>query len=310
MWFFVWGVSMYVSVLLGVAYFTLFERKLIAICQKRKGPSLVGWLGLMQPFADGLKLFCKEFIIPYESDKFLFFFAPSYMMIHMFLLWSCGPSVWNCSVYFVWGALYFLSVLSVGVYGVVMAGWSSNSKYSLFGTVRALAQVISYEVLLITIFMFPLFLGGSLNLQEVGEVGLLTARFCWVGYFSLVGWLFCVLAETNRAPFDLVEGESELVSGFNVEYSGPGFAMIFIAEYGNVIFLGTVTVAVFWGGSMMGVGSCLVEMGLVGVFLSFVVLCRCSMPRFRYDMLMKMAWVSWLPLVLMAFGWFVLVLGA
>jgi len=141
--------------------------------------------------------------------------------------------------------LYFLRTLRIGVYGVVMAGWSSNSKYALIGAIRALAQVISYEVLMITIFMFPLFLAGRVDLQEVGQVGLRTARFFWVLHFVFVGWLFCVLAETNRAPFDLVEGESELVSGFNVEYRGPGFAIIFIAEYGNVIFMGNLTCAIF-----------------------------------------------------------------
>ena len=191
-----------------------------------------------------------------------------------------------------WGALYFLRVVRVGVYGVVMAGWSSNSKYALFGAVRALAQVISYEVLLITVFIFPLFLAGSLDLQEVGEVGLQTARFCWVTYFVIVGWLFCVMAETNRAPFDLVEGESELVSGFNVEYRGPGFAIIFIAEYGNVIFIGTITCAIFWGRGMERLGSCVARIVVVGVFLRFVVLCRCRFPRFRYDTLIKICWVS------------------
>ena len=168
---------LYVSVLLGVAYFTLFERKLIAICQKRKGPRVVGWLGLMQPFADGIKLFTKEFVIPRESDKFLFFVAPGYMIVHIFLLWRCSPAVWNSSVYFVWGGLYFLRVLRVGVYGVVAAGWSSNSKYAMFGAVRAIAQVISYEVLLITFFMFPLFLSERVDLQEVGMVRLRTVRF-------------------------------------------------------------------------------------------------------------------------------------
>lgn len=242
-----WSIRFYVTVLLRVAYLTLFERKILAASQGRKGPVIVGWYGILQPFADGIKLFSKEYFTPRDSNPILFFLGPCFMLLHSFVLWGCSPGVWGCGVYFFWGGLYILRVLRVGVYGVVLCGWSSNSKYAMFGAVRALAQVISYEVMLIILYIVPFFICRSLNLRDV-------IFYQWwapngfVVPLVLPWWMFCVLAETNRAPFDFVEGESELVSGFNVEFGRGGFAIIFIAEYANVIFLRQLTRVLFLGG--------------------------------------------------------------
>nr|YP_272037.1 NADH dehydrogenase subunit 1 [Placopecten magellanicus]AAZ06450.1 NADH dehydrogenase subunit 1 [Placopecten magellanicus] len=311
----VWSVGFYVSVLLSVAYFTLFERKVLAASQGRKGPMMVGWLGVLQPFADGIKLFSKEYFTPSDSNHLLFFLGPCFMLFHSFVLWGCSMGVWSCGIYFFWGGLYVLSVLSVGVYGVVLCGWSSNSKYAMFGAVRALAQVISYEVMLVLLYLPPFFVSRSLEFQEVSFAqlsgmngGVLFLVFPW--------WMFCILAESNRAPFDFVEGESELVSGFNVEYGGPGFAMIFIAEYSNVIFLSQLTGVMFFGGwsffrcgsqyEVLGNGVFSSLFGFLVVFL--VVLCRSSFPRYRYDLLMKLVWCRVLPILMGGFACFLLVL--
>ncbi|YP_010576140.1 NADH dehydrogenase subunit 1 (mitochondrion) [Ylistrum balloti] len=308
-----WSVSFYALVLLSVAYLTLFERKILAASQGRKGPEMVGWFGILQPFADGIKLFSKEYFTPRVSNPILFFLGPCFMLFHSFVLWSCSSGIWECGVYFFWGGLYVLSVLSVGVYGVVLCGWSSNSKYAMFGAVRALAQVISYEVMLVFLYLGPFFMCGSLDFVDVDSFqargsngGILFLAFPW--------WVFCVLAESNRAPFDFVEGESELVSGFNVEYGSGGFAMIFIAEYASVIFLSSLTGVLFLGGGnilggMGGLG--FLGGGLMSSFMSFlvvllIVLCRSSFPRYRYDMLMGFVWRRVLPVLMGAFALFII----
>ncbi|YP_001083060.2 NADH dehydrogenase subunit 1 (mitochondrion) [Mizuhopecten yessoensis] len=310
-----WSVSFYVTVLLSVAYLTLFERKILAASQGRKGPEMVGWYGILQPFADGIKLFSKEYFTPSDSNPVLFFLGPCFMLFHSFVLWGCSPGVWGCGVHFFWGALYVLSVMSVGVYGVVLCGWSSNSKYAMFGAVRALAQVISYEVMLVMLYVIPFFMSRSLNLSDVlfsqwsGCNGfVLPLAFPW--------WMFCVLAETNRAPFDFVEGESELVSGFNVEFGSGGFAMIFIAEYASVIFMGQLTSVLFlsglstfrWGCYWEFIGTSIFSplMGFLVVLL--VVLCRSSFPRYRYDLLMNLVWRRILPVLMGSFSCFLLLL--
>nr|AKE35605.1 NADH dehydrogenase subunit 1 [Pecten maximus] len=310
-----WSLSFYVVVLLSVAYLTLFERKVLAASQVRKGPEMVGWLGIMQPFADGIKLFSKEYFTPSNSNPALFFLGPCFMLLHSFILWGCSPGIWGCGVYFFWGGLYVLSVLSVGVYGVVLCGWSSNSRYAMFGAVRALAQVISYEVMLVFLYLCPFFVVGSLDLESVS---LSQVSGCNGGVLFLVlpWWVFCVLAESNRAPFDFVEGESELVSGFNVEYGSGGFAMIFIAEYSNILFLSTLTSVLFLGGgNLLGNGEYfgLISSSVIGSFFSFmvvflIVLCRSSFPRYRYDMLMKLIWCQILPILMSCFALFLMII--
>nr|QCD14055.1 NADH dehydrogenase subunit 1 [Crassadoma gigantea] len=309
------SVSFYVTVLLSVAYLTLFERKILAASQGRKGPEMVGWYGILQPFADGIKLFSKEYFTPSDSNPVLFFLGPCFMLFHSFVLWGCSPGIWGCGIHFFWGGLYVLSVMSTGVYGVVLCGWSSNSKYAMFGAVRALAQVISYEVMLVMLYIIPFFMCRSLNFSDVvfyqwwvPNGFILPLVFPW--------WMFCVLAETNRAPFDFVEGESELVSGFNVEFGSGGFGMIFIAEYASVIFMGQLTSVLFFGGIGLyrwgeyweHFGTTILSpfMGFLVVFL--VVLCRSSFPRYRYDLLMNLVWRRILPILMGAFSCFLLFL--
>nr|YP_003058267.1 NADH dehydrogenase subunit 1 [Argopecten irradians irradians]ABH07609.1 NADH dehydrogenase subunit 1 [Argopecten irradians irradians] len=309
----VWSVSFYVVVLLSVAYLTLFERKVLAASQVRKGPEMVGWLGVFQPFADGVKLFSKEYFTPSSSNSILFFLGPCLMLLHAFFLWGCSPGVWGGGIYFFWGGLYVLSVLSVGVYGVVLCGWASNSRYAMFGAVRALAQVISYEVMLVFLYLAPFFVAGSLDLEAVS---ISQASGCNGGvlFLALPWWCFCILAESNRAPFDFVEGESELVSGFNVEYGSGGFGMIFIAEYSNIIFLSSLTGVLFLGGGNLLADSYygFLMGGLISSFMGFfivflVVLCRSSFPRYRYDLLMKLIWCQIFPILMSFFGVFLLV---
>nr|ACL36025.1 NADH dehydrogenase subunit 1 [Mimachlamys nobilis] len=310
-----WSLGLYVCVLLSVAYLTLFERKILAASQGRKGPEMVGWYGVLQPFADGVKLFSKEYFTPSDSNPVLFFLGPCYMIFHSFVLWGCSPGVWGCGVYFFWGSLYVLSALSVGVYGVVLCGWASNSKYALFGAVRALAQVISYEVMLVMLYLVPFFMCRSL---EFGDVMFSQWSGCNGFVLSLVffWWVFCVLAETNRAPFDFVEGESELVSGFNVEFGSGGFGMIFIAEYASVIYLSQLSSVLFlggcgvyqWGEFFEFIGNSVSGpmMGLAVVLL--IVLCRSSFPRYRYDLLMGLVWRRVLPILMGGFSCFVVAL--
>ncbi|PJE79374.1 NADH-quinone oxidoreductase subunit H [invertebrate metagenome] len=302
-------------VLLRVAYLTLFERKVLAASQVRKGPEMVGWLGIMQPFADGIKLFRKEYFTPRNSNPALFFLGPCFMLLHSFILWGCSPGIWGCGVYFFWGGLYVLRVLRVGVYGVVLCGWSSNSRYAMFGAVRALAQVISYEVMLVFLYLCPFFVVGRLDLERVR---LSQVRGCNGGVLFLVlpWWVFCVLAERNRAPFDFVEGESELVSGFNVEYGRGGFAIIFIAEYSNILFLSTLTSVLFLGGgNLLGNGEYfgLISRRVIGSFFRFmvvflIVLCRRRFPRYRYDILMKLIWCQILPILIRCFALFLIII--
>nr|WBP69650.1 NADH dehydrogenase subunit 1 [Propeamussium sp. mt1] len=304
------SISLVLVVLLSVGFLTLFERKVIAFCQRRKGPEMVGFCGLGQPIADGLKLLSKEFFFPGCSNKFLYLFGPFVMLFHSLILWSCSPGVWGSGLFSAWSCLYILAVMSVGVYGMVMCGWSSNSKYSMLGAVRGLAQVISYEVMLVFIYLVPLFLGYSFNLVDVmSSSGL---NFLVVFPF-LAGWFFCVLAEAHRAPFDFIEGESELVSGFNVEYGGVGFTGIFIAEYSGIVFHSVLMSVLYFGGYL---GS-LLEVFLVTFMVSFfsliglfiIVLCRCAFPRYRYDLLMSLIWCTILPVLMGVYCCYLLVIG-
>lgn len=203
-------------------------------------------MGTIQPFSDGIKLFSKEYLLPFKSNFKLFLCGPVVMLGHSFILWACRKGIIVSGIYFFWGGLYIVRVLRVGIYGVMVCGWASNSHYALFGAVRGLAQVISYEVMLIFLYLCPLILGYRLDVLSVSEA---QARGSNGGVLFIVlpWWGFCILAETNRAPFDFVEGESELVSGFNVEYGRGGFGLVFIAEYSNIIFLSSLTEVLFFG---------------------------------------------------------------
>nr|YP_003934267.1 NADH dehydrogenase subunit 1 [Dendropoma gregarium]ADI79378.1 NADH dehydrogenase subunit 1 [Dendropoma gregarium] len=287
----------YICILLSVAFFTLLERKGLSYMQLRKGPNKVGLAGIPQPLADAAKLLSKENIYPTAANFIVFMLAPVLSLFLAFMLWQLYPSVW-CVGYFKWGFLYFMCVSSLNVYGTLLAGWASNSKYALLGGLRAVAQTISYEVSMALIFLIPLFIVVSFSFIEVKE-GQRLLPFVLLMAPSAMMWFVTCVAETNRAPFDFAEGESELVSGFNVEYGATGFAMIFLAEYANILFMSMLTALLFFGGGYI-FGWC-TDLGLMllTVIFAFVFIwVRCSYPRYRYDLLMSLTWKVYLPVSL------------
>nr|YP_011010302.1 NADH dehydrogenase subunit 1 [Ventidius malayensis]WPW46917.1 NADH dehydrogenase subunit 1 [Ventidius malayensis] len=287
-----------IMILLSVAFVTLLERSVLGYIQLRKGPNKVGYMGLLQPFSDGLKLFFKEQTYLYMSNFVVYYFSPVFMLFLSFSLWLLFPFLVN--VYsFNLGFLYFLCCTSLGVYGVLMCGWSSNSNYSLLGSLRSMAQTISYEVSMSMILLcFLLFVFGFDFL-----LFFFYQSYIWFIFFSFplfFCWVSSFLAEVNRSPFDFAEGESELVSGFNVEYSSGGFAFIFLSEYMNIIFMSMLTVIFFLGCNLNSF-----SFFLKLVFIIFLVIwVRGTLPRFRYDKLMYLTWKVFLPISLNYFIFF------
>jgi NADH-quinone oxidoreductase subunit H len=302
-----------------VAGVTLAERKVIAFMQVRLGPMRVGPWGLLQPIADPIKLLLKEDIIPSQADKWVFILAPVICLIPAFIVFAVipfGPAVdilGKQVTFYVTdiniGVLYVLSISSVGVLGIILAGWASNSKYPLLGALRSAAQMVSYEVALGFSIIGVLMLAGTLSLVSIVE-GQKTAGVWWVFYQPLAFILFCIcgVAETNRAPFDLPEAESELVAGFHTEYSGFRFSLFFLAEYANMITVSAMAVTLFWGGWLRPFPN-IAALGFldlippiiwfaikVAIFLYFYLWFRASWPRYRYDQLMKLGWQFLLPL--------------
>nr|UJM44201.1 NADH dehydrogenase subunit 1 [Arcuatula senhousia] len=288
----------FVCVLVSVAFYTLLERKVLGYIMSRKGPNKVGFMGVIQPFSDAAKLFTKEMVMPGFSNNMVFVLCPGLILLNGLSLWLLYPFSYT-EVVFVCGLIQFLVVSSTSVYGVMLAGWSSNSKYALLGSVRAVAQSVSYEVPLTFVMIIICCLLGSMLCQEVKEVQ--DGFFSSIFLFGLGGmiWLVCMLAESNRAPFDFVEGESELVSGFNVEYSSGGFAMVFMAEYAAMLFNSLFFTVLFVGGSgvVVMLGMTLVVVGYVWV--------RGSFPRMRYDKMMKLCW-RYLTVLVLCLGVFCL----
>nr|UWT52307.1 NADH dehydrogenase subunit 1 [Neomphalidae sp. Hatoma] len=287
----------YVCVLLGLAFFTLLERKGLGYMQVRKGPNKVGVMGLPQPLADAAKLLTKEMSKPEMVNQLPYFMAPILSLILALMLWQLIPSN-SATTMLKLGLLFFLCVSSMNVYGTLLAGWGSNSKYALLGAVRAIAQTISYEVSLALILLFALFFSLSLDLLKIQDFQSLV--WCSFMFFPMgLIWLVSCVAETNRAPFDFAEGESELVSGFNVEYGSGGFALIFMAEYANILLMSLLTSCLFFGGPYILSFSSDLFTSLKVLFFCFVfVWIRVTLPRFRYDLLMNLTWKSFLPLSL------------
>nr|YP_010895105.1 NADH dehydrogenase subunit 1 [Dorylomorpha alaskensis]WJW73631.1 NADH dehydrogenase subunit 1 [Dorylomorpha alaskensis] len=278
-----------VCVLLSVAFLTLLERKVLGYIQIRKGPNVVGMFGLIQPFSDAIKLFTKEQTYPMLSNYISYYFSPIISLFLSLLVWMCLPMVVKLFSFNL-GVLFFLSCTSLGVYSVMVAGWSSNSNYALLGGLRAVAQTISYEVSLALVFLSFIFLIGSYNLIDFMFYQVYV-WFLFILFPMFLVWFSICLAETNRTPFDFAEGESELVSGFNVEYSSGGFALIFLAEYSSILFMSMLFVLIFMGGDVF---SLMFYFKLC--FISFLFLwVRGTLPRFRYDKLMYMAWKCFLP---------------
>nr|YP_009434124.1 NADH dehydrogenase subunit 1 [Epicauta tibialis]APB02764.1 NADH dehydrogenase subunit 1 [Epicauta tibialis] len=278
-----------VCVLIGVAFLTLLERKVLGYIQIRKGPNKVGYMGILQPFSDAIKLFSKEQTFPLMSNLNIYYFSPMINLFMSLLLWMVMPFI-TMMLSFNLSVLFLLSISSISVYTIMLAGWSSNSSYSLLGSLRSVAQVISYEVSLALIFMSFIFLVLSMNLVDF----MMVQKFIWL-FFLMIPlafmWVISGLAETNRTPFDFAEGESELVSGFNIEYSSGGFALIFLAEYSSILFMSMICVLLFLGGDIY---SFMFFFKLT--FMAFLwVWVRGTLPRFRYDKLMYLAWKGFLP---------------
>lgn len=292
--------------LIAIAYFTLAERKILSSIQRRKGPNVVGIFGLLQPLADGLKLFVKETVLPSNCDVVLFIFAPILTFFLSLVSWVVipfgkGMSYAELNI----GILYLLAISSLGVYGIIIAGWSSNSKYAFLGALRSSAQMVSYELTISFSILSVVVCARSLNLVDI----VLSQQKTWycIPLFPIfIIFFISSLAETNRHPFDLPEAEAELVSGYNVEYSAMGFALFFLGEYSNMLLMGALTSILFLGGWLAPFFFNFIPgpfwLGLkISFFVVLFVLARAILPRYRYDQLMRLGWKVFLPLTLGCF---------
>ncbi len=312
------ALALLVPLLIGVAYLTYAERKVLAAIQLRKGPNVVGPFGLLQPFADALKMIMKETIIPAGANRLLFLMAPMLTFSLAMIAWAVIPvnAGWAIADINV-GILYLFAISSLGVYGIIIAGWASNSKYAFLGALRSAAQMVSYEVSMGFVLVSVLLCVGSLNLTDI-VLAQHRVWFCLPLFPMFIVFFVSALAETNRSPFDLPEGESEIVAGFFVEYSAMAFALFFLGEYANMILMSGMTTILFLGG-WLGPFGILPQLGplwfiLKVCFCLFVFLwVRATFPRYRYDQLMRLGWKVFLPLsllwltltaaALMVFGW-------
>lgn len=294
-----------VPLLIAVAYLTYAERKVIGYMHVRKGPNRVGFKGLLQPFADMFKLMSKEIIIPDNSSKFLFLIAPILSLAPALAAWAVIPFAEGWAVTDInAGLLYILAMTSIGVYGVIIAGWASNSKYAFLGAMRSAAQIVAYEIAMGFALVGVLMLSGSLNLGDIVQAQS-GGIFNW--FFIPLFPLFIVyfisgVAETNRAPFDVAEGESEIVAGFHVDYSGMAFSVFFLAEYANMIMIAALTSIMFLGGWMSpiaGVGDGIHWfLGKTAFVLLFFLWFRATFPRYRYDQIMRLGWKIFIPVTI------------
>jgi NADH-quinone oxidoreductase subunit H len=303
-----------VPVLISVAFLTLAERKVMGGIQRRKGPNVVGFFGILQPFADALKLLMKEPVLPSQANTFLFLFAPVLTFLLSVILWAVVPFQMHAVLSDLnLGIMYIFAVSSLGVYGIIMAGWASNSKYAFLGALRSAAQMVSYEVSIGFILLTVILCAGSLNLSDIVEAQS-KVWYIFPLFPMFLMFFISALAETNRAPFDLPEAEAELVAGYNTEYSSMGFALFFLGEYSSMIFMSAFTAILFCGGWLAPFG---IDLGipLVGgfwlglktcFFLFVFIWVRAALPRYRYDQLMRLGWKVFLPVSL---AWVILTAG-
>ncbi|MBN8890665.1 MAG: NADH-quinone oxidoreductase subunit NuoH [Rhodospirillales bacterium] len=312
------ALALLVPLLIGVAYLTLAERKVLGAMQLRRGPNVVGPFGLFQPFADAIKMLMKETIIPTGANRMLFLMAPMLTFGLAMIAWAVIPvnDGWAIADINV-GVLYLFAISSLGVYGIIIAGWASNSKYPFLGALRSAAQMVSYEVSMGFVMVTVLLCVGSLNLNDI----VLAQRHVWFAlplFPMFIIFFISTLAETNRSPFDLPEGESEIVAGFFVEYSSMSFALFFLGEYANMILMAAMTTILFLGGWLAPFGLTFIPGPIwlilkICVVLFFFLWTRATFPRYRYDQLMRLGWKVFLPFslfylvlvagVLLAFGW-------
>ncbi len=315
-WTLVKIVLLVVPLILGVAYLTLIERKVIGYMQVRIGPNRVGPYGLLQPFADVFKLIFKEIVVPTGANRYLFFIAPMLAIGPAVAAWAVVPLTDTLVIADVnAGLLYLLAMTSMGIYGIILAGWASNSKYAFLGALRSAAQIVSYELAMGFALVAVLMCANSLNLREIvlGQEGGAAYWYVWPLLPMFVVYIVSGIAETNRHPFDLAEGESEIVAGFHVEYSGVSFAVFFLAEYMNMILIATLASVLFLGGwlspfpilndfliaGFAPFGDGLVWLGAKVAFVLFIFLwVRATFPRYRYDQVMRLGWKVFIPLTL------------
>jgi NADH-quinone oxidoreductase subunit H len=307
-------IAVVVPLIIGVAYYTYMERKVIGYMQVRRGPNRIGPLGLFQPFADVFKLLLKEIVLPQNANKFLFVLAPVLSLAPAFAAWAVIPfNDWMVIADIDAGLLYILAMSSLGVYGLIVAGWASNSKYAFLGALRSSAQMVSYEIAMGFALIGVLIMAGSLNLSEIvrAQQGGLLDWF-WLPLLPLfVVYVISGVAETNRAPFDVAEGESEIVAGFHVEYAGAAFAVFFLAEYANMIMISGLTAILFAGGwlspfegipligdTVLGQGSIFWFLGKTVFFMYLFLWWRATFPRYRYDQIMRLGWKVLVPITM------------
>ena len=304
-WTLVKIMAIVVPLMLGVAYLTYAERKVIGWMQVRIGPNRVGPFGLLQPIADGLKLLMKEIIIPSGANKGLFILGPILAIAPALAAWAVIPFTDTLVLADInAGLLYVMAITSMGVYGVIIAGWASNSKYAFLGAMRSAAQIVSYEIAMGFALVGVLMAAQSLNLTDIvqGQAGGVHHWYIWPLFPLFLVYLIAGVAETNRAPFDVAEGESEIVAGFHVEYSGMAFAVFFLAEYANMILVAALTTLMFLGGWLSplpflpdGIFWWLIKTGFVlFLFLWF----RATFPRYRYDQIMRLGWKVFIPITI------------
>nr|BBA25593.1 NADH dehydrogenase subunit 1 [Calyptogena fausta] len=292
------GMIVVIVMMVSVAFYIVVERKGLGMIQLRQGPNKVSFKGIFQPISDGVKLFKKEISFPFSSTRFMFLLGPFICFFCAYCLWLIFPGSFRYSN-FELGLLFFQCISSFSVFGIFLSGWVCDSRYGFLGAMRAVAQSVSYEVFLSTCLYCPLLLIGSFDLMVIREFPL---WFFWVGQEVMILWLVATLAETNRAPFDFVESESELVAGYSVEYGGVGFALMALAEYSNMLFMSLLVSILFFSGvSSVELISDVVFIFLLVMVSYFMVWVRGALPRFRYDLLMGLCWEVLLPLSLCEF---------